>query len=111
MLFSPRLLVAFPASWLVAAHFLRWGSFWLVALYLAAPFTLASGRRWALNLNRVLLWAGTAAWLYSGAGMVDERFTERKPFARLALIMTAVSVATGAAAATLGTQAAREGFR
>lgn len=111
MLFNPRILVAFPACWLVGAHFLRWGNVLLVSVYLAAPFLLMSGRKWALNLNRVLLWIGTVAWLYTGSGMVDQRFTERRPFARLALIMVAVSAATGAAAWTLGTRTAKEGFR
>lgn len=99
---SPRILVA---------HFLRCGLVPLVLLYAIAPWTLATGRLWALSLNRILLWLGVAAWLYAMAGFIDERFERRKPFVRLTLIMTTVTALTAGAARVLGSERAREGFR
>ncbi|MBI4346946.1 MAG: hypothetical protein HY553_08835 [Elusimicrobia bacterium] len=111
MLLNPRVLVAFPACWLVAAHFLRFGLLPLAALYLLAPWLLVSGRLWALQLNRGLLWLGVAVWVYATAGFIDERFERRKAFVRLSLIMAAVTAGTAAAAKTLGSPVVREGFR
>ncbi|MBI5200969.1 MAG: hypothetical protein HY925_05230 [Elusimicrobia bacterium] len=108
---SPKVLAAFPVCLVLAAHFLRAGWWPLSAVYLAAPWLMATGRLWALNVNRVLLWLGVAAWLLATAGFIDERLEQKKPFVRLALIMTTVTALTAGAARVLGSDEVRDGFR
>lgn len=96
-----RFLPAILSFLLLGAHLLRTGPAWLVVLALALMVVLAVRRPWARLLVQGALLLAALEWFRTLLILVAERRAAGLPYTRLALILSAVSVFTALAAATL----------
>ncbi len=94
LLASPIVLSAL----LLAAHFLRGGHAALVALSLAIPLLLLVRRPWAGWTISLSLSLGSLAWLFTLCQIAQQRLAMGEPWLRMALILGAVALFTGASA-------------
>jgi hypothetical protein len=95
----------------LAAHFVRHGQPVLVFLSLAAIGLLAVPRRWAALVLQVALLLGAAEWARTLVILVRLRTASGEPVDRMAIILSAVAVATAASALVFRTRRARSQFR
>ena len=91
------MLPAALSALLLAAHFLRTGSFLAVAALLAFVPLLAVRRRWVPVVVRLTLWLCAGIWLYTLARFALERARLGEPWLRLALILGGVAAFTALA--------------
>ena len=95
---SGLLLLPGAALLVLAAHFVR-AQFWMLAMVCGMLIALlAVPRRWAVRVVQVALIAGGIEWLRTLVGLVSTRIATGAPFARLALILASVALATCASA-------------
>ena len=94
------LLLTLPALALavLAAHFYRAAAWPLVLACLALIGLLALPRAWVARLVPLCLAAGSVEWVRTGYGLVQQRIALGEPWARLAVILAAVALATAASA-------------
>jgi hypothetical protein len=79
---------------LIAAHFLRSGSYILVAVGLAFPALLALRTRWAARVVQVALICAGIAWVHTLLTLAAARQAAGAPWTRLALILGGVALFT-----------------
>jgi hypothetical protein len=96
--FIRPLLVILSAT-LMAAHFLRTGSWTAVAIILALPLLLLVKQAWAGWMLRVLLIAGAIEWVRTAAVIARQRIEAGDDWLRMAVILGAVAAVTALAAA------------
>jgi NAD-dependent dihydropyrimidine dehydrogenase PreA subunit len=107
----PRLLPALLAAALLAAHFLRQRQLPLMIAAALAPALLLIPRRWALRAAQLLLLVGAGVWLHALAYAAGARQEMGMPWARLAVILTALAALSAGAAALLDPPAAPDRYR
>jgi hypothetical protein len=88
------LLPVFLSFILMAAHFLRWGNWWIVGLCLAAPLLLILRRWWTARLVQVLLILGALEWLRTMYVIMEIRMALGAPWERMAMIIGGVALFT-----------------
>lgn len=93
-----RLLLPVLACVLLAAHFFRADLLALAVLCAALPLVLAVPRPWAARAIQVVLVLGVFEWLRTLAVFAAERLSMGQPVVRLAAILIAVALFTGASA-------------
>ncbi len=101
------LLAPALSALVLAAHFLRAGRTAAVAASLAIVVLLAIPRRWAVRVAQAALLLGAAEWIRTLALLVAERRGAHAPYARLAVILSAVAAGTVASALVLGSRRLR----
>lgn len=77
---------------LMAAHFLRAGSFGWVMFSLSAPLLLLIRRNWALKSLQVMLVASALVWLWIIRDLIFMRQALAQPWLRMALILASVAL-------------------
>ena len=77
---------------LIAAHFLRAGSFPLVLIGLAFPFLLFFRKPWLNRIVQILLILAAAKWLHTLLLLVAQRHLAGEPWTRMAIILGAVAL-------------------
>lgn len=98
---SVYLIPVVLSSLLLAAHWLRSGQSVLVLIALVAPLVLLIPRRWALRVVQIELALGALEWIRTAVVMVLAREAQGLPWARLAVILTAVILLTVSSAFVL----------
>ena len=93
-----RLLPVCLSSVLIAAHFLRSGSFVWVGCSLAFPFLLFFPKKWAARIVQACLVIGMLEWLRTLYIIANLRIETGKPWMRLVIILGSVAIVTGASA-------------
>ncbi len=78
----------------LVAHFWRAGDFALAFVVLVSLALLLVRRRWAARAIQAILVLGAIEWLRTLAALVAMRQSIGMPYARLALILGAVALAT-----------------
>jgi hypothetical protein len=86
---------------LLGAHFLREGSWVLVAACVALLALLAVRRRWAQRLVQAALVLGALEWVWTALILVQQRTAQGQPWTRLALILGVVALWTLASAVAM----------
>jgi len=79
---------------ILAAHFLRWGSFFLAGIAVLIPVLLLIKQRWVISFLRAITWFATAFWGLYSTTMILERLAQGDDWIRLTFIMLAVTVFT-----------------
>jgi hypothetical protein len=92
------LMLPGAALLVLAAHFARAQLWWLAVLTVGLLVLLAIPRRWAARTVQVALVAGGFEWGRTLAALVAARVATGAPYARLALILGCVALATWATA-------------
>jgi len=82
------------AALLIAAHFLRVGNWFVVALCLATPLLFLVRRRWSLLVLQWLAYGAAAIWLATAWQIAATRMEFGAPWLRAALILIAVAAVT-----------------
>lgn len=90
----PRIAAYVVASWLIAAHFLRFGDLALMAACVGAPLLFLARRRWALLVLQWLAYAAGVVWLVTAWQIITERLAFGLPWQRSAVILLAVAAVT-----------------
>jgi hypothetical protein len=98
------------AAVLLGAHFLRAGSFLLVALCLATPLLFLYRTRWSLIVLQLAGYAATASWLWAAVQIVAVRQQAGRPWAAAAVILVAVALFTLVAGLLLNSRSMRERY-
>ena len=93
-----RLLPVFLSSLLVAAHFLRSGSYGFVGCSLAFPFLLFFPQKWVARTVQICLLFAMFEWLRTLYAIASLRIEIGKPWVRLVIILGSVALFTGASA-------------
>jgi hypothetical protein len=99
------------ATWLLAAHFLRYAFIPGVVICLALPLPLLLRRAWAVRLVQTGLGLGSGLWVYTAMQIVGARLREHGQAVRPAMILGAVTVFAVLAALLLESRAARKILR
>jgi ferredoxin len=88
--------IGFPvfASILLAAHFSRVQNDWLAMACLLSPFLLLVKRRWILMVYQTYLIIGGIVWIARIVDLAQMRQNEGRPWLRLAIILSVVTVYT-----------------
>jgi len=89
-----RIVLFMIAATLTAAHFLRAGSYGLVALSLATPLLFLYTKRWSLILLQLAAYGATLNWLVAILLLVQMRQQVGLPWTTAALILGAVALLT-----------------
>jgi NADH:ubiquinone oxidoreductase subunit 6 (subunit J) len=90
----PLLLPAILSFLVLAAHFMRSGSFVLVAACLLVPFLMFLKRRWVPWVVQILLLLGGVEWLFTTVMLVNQRQEEQRDWHRMAVILGGVMLFT-----------------
>ena len=98
------------AAALTAAHFLRSGSYGLVALSLATPLLVLYKRRWSLLLLQLAAYGATLNWLLATVLLVQMRQQVERPWANAALILGIVALLTLLAGLLLNSRSLRKSY-
>ncbi|MDT8435218.1 MAG: hypothetical protein RRA92_00555 [Gemmatimonadota bacterium] len=93
-----RLLPVVLSAVLLAAHFSRAGSGWLVALSLAFPLLLLVRDGRAVRLVQGILVLGGLEWVRTAVRIAEGRVALGEPWLRMALILGGVALFTWASA-------------
>jgi hypothetical protein len=104
------LLPAGLSAVVLAAHFLFHGDLLLMLASLALISLLWVRRSWAARVIQAGLLLGSAEWVRTLLVRVNERGALGEPYARFALILGAVALATAASALPFGTRRLRRRF-
>jgi hypothetical protein len=96
-----RFVPAILASLLLAAHFLRSGSYILVAASLGLSLLPLIRRPWSRLAHRVFLIAGACEWIWTSYRLVNIRMHLGEPWTRMVIILGTVALFTAAAAMLL----------
>lgn len=98
------------AALLLAAHFLRAGTFALVVICLMAPLLLLIRRRWSLMVLQLLAYAGAAIWLNTLLRLVTERIMFGRSWGGVAVILGTVTLVTILAGILLNSPGIKAGY-
>jgi hypothetical protein len=105
-----RLVPSVVAFFLLAAHFLRGGSFGLALVCLLLPLLLLVIRRWSLIVMQALAYVGATVWLYTLVDLVQARIILHRPWGIAAIILGAVTFFTIFAGWLLNSPVAQERY-
>ena len=105
-----RIVLFMIAAALTAAHFLRAGSYGLVALSLATPLLFFYRKRWSLILLQLAAYGATLNWLLAIVLLVQMRQQVGRPWTTAALILGAVALLTLLAGLLLNSRSLRERY-
>jgi hypothetical protein len=94
-------LAVVVASWVSGAHFLRFGAFELVTLFLFLPALLLVRRSWAVRVIQAGLLVSTLMWLRTTWSIVGDRQAAGEEWGRVVLILGGVAAFTLVAALLL----------
>ncbi len=86
-----RLIPMMIAFLLMAAHFLRSGSFVLVGVSVLLPFLLLAKKRWALFLVQGATYLGAVIWVWTTVILVQQRIMVGEQWVRMCLILSGVA--------------------
>lgn len=106
-----RIVLFMIAAALTAAHFLRAGSYGLVALSLATPLLFLYKKRWSLMLLQLAAYGATANWLIAALLLVQLRQQIGRPWATAAIILGAVALLTLLAGLLMNARCMRERYK
>ena len=106
-----RLLPVILSLILLGAHFLRTGTFLLVALCVALPFLLLARRPWVPKAMQVVLVLAAVEWLRTLGGFAAMRRSQAQPWTRMAVILGAVALFTLLSALAFRSKGLRERYR
>ena len=98
------------ASWLIAAHFFRSGSYLLVFLCLAAPLLFFYRKRWSLVLLQLAAYWASAIWLGALLELVQFRQQTGRSWTAAAVILGSVAVLTLLAGLLLNSRCLRQRY-
>ena len=90
-------LASFPVViswWLMAAHFLRGGNFFLVLTCFFAPGLLFFEEKWAARTLQVGLFLASFEWAHTLINLVQERIMSGQPYTLLVVILGTVTLFT-----------------
>jgi hypothetical protein len=107
---SVRISLFAIAAVLLGAHFLRAGSFLLVALCLATPLLFLHKKRWSLIVLQLAAYGAAAGWLWAALRIVEFRQQAGRPWAVAAAILVAVALFTLVAGLLLNSRGMRERY-
>ena len=93
-----RLVPVFLSAVLIAAHFLRGGSWLLVWASLAFPLFLIFPERWAARVVQLCLILASLVWVFTLPTLVQQRIIMGEPWLRLVIIIGTVALFTGLSA-------------
>lgn len=105
-----RIVLFMIAAALTAAHFLRAGSYWPVALSLATPLLFLYKKRWGLMLLQLAAYGATLNWLLAIVLLVQMRQQVGRPWTTAALILGSVALLTLLAGLLLNSRGLRERY-
>lgn len=109
---SPRrLLLVAIAFVLLAAHFLRAGSFALLTAALAAIALLAVRRPFAARAVQTALVLAALEWVRTLAVLSAERRAAGEPYLRMTFILAGVALATASTLLVFRSRTVKEHFR
>lgn len=74
----------------LAAHFLRTGSYVIVGICLAMPLLLLVRRWWVVRVIQISLLLAAVEWLFTTMQIVQERQAEGRPWLRAGIIFGTV---------------------
>lgn len=106
-----RIVLFIIAAALTAAHFLRAGSYGLVALSLATPLLFLYKKRWSLMLLQLAAYGATANWLIAALLLAQMRQQIGRPWATAAIILGAVALLTLLAGWLMNSRCMRERYQ
>ena len=105
-----RLIPAMISCLLMSAHFLRYGNWGLMLLWLSAPLLLMVRQRYVTVIFQLLLLFGAYLWLSVLLNYWNIRTTSGEPRLRLAMILGGVALFTAASGLVFLHSAIRERF-
>jgi Na+-transporting NADH:ubiquinone oxidoreductase subunit NqrE len=105
-----RIVLFLIAAALAGAHFLRAGSYSMVALCLATPLLFLFRRRWSLMLLQLAAYGATLNWMLAIVLLVQMRQQIGRPWATAALILGVVTLLTLLAGLLLNSRSLRERY-
>lgn len=106
-----RIALFIVAAVLTAAHFLRAGSYAMVALSLAAPLLFLYKKRWSLVLLQLAAYGATVNWLIAALLLVQMRQQIGRPWTTAAIILGAVALLTLTAGLLMNSRVMRERYK
>ena len=106
-----RILLYLLASALIAAHFLRAGSYLPALLCLAAPLLFLLRRRWSLLLLQGLAYAAAGGWLWIAWELALQRRSYGRPWLAAVTILVAVAGLSALAGVLLRQPRLQERYR
>lgn len=110
MLILARILTVLSAL-VLGAHFLRSGSYELVALALVVTVLVFVRRRWSLLAVQTAMALGAVEWLSTLLSLAAMRQAMGMPYGRMAAILALVAVVCLAALVALTARRVREHYR
>ncbi len=105
-----RIVLFMIAATLTAAHFLRAGSYGLVALSLATPLLFFYRKRWSLMLLQLAAYGATLNWMLVIVLLVQMRQQVGRTWTTAALILGVVALLTLLAGLLLNSRSLRERY-
>jgi hypothetical protein len=105
-----RITLLVVAALLLAAHYLRFGHYPVVALCLAAPLLFFVRRRWSLIVLQAMAYLAAASWLVTAIRLVEFRRQIGEPWTAAAVILGVVALYTVVAGLLLNSRAMRERY-
>jgi Na+-transporting NADH:ubiquinone oxidoreductase subunit NqrE len=105
-----RIVLFLIAAALAGAHFLRAGSYSMVAISLATPLLFLFRRRWSLMLLQLAAYGATLNWMLAIVLLVQMRQQIGRPWATAALILGVVTLLTLLAGLLLNSRSLRERY-
>jgi hypothetical protein len=104
------LLPILCSTLLIAAHFYRSGSILLTAVSLALPFLLFARSQWVPRLVTLFLLLSAAEWLRTMLVFIGQYQEVGRPWTRLAIILTVVSLFTALSSLAFKTTAMKKRY-
>jgi len=106
-----RIALFIVAAALTAAHFLRAGSYAMVALSLATPLLFLYKSRWSLMLLQLAAYAAMLNWLMAMVLLVQMRQQVGRPWTTAAIILGAVALLTLVAGLLMNSRGLRDRYQ
>ena len=106
-----RVIPLVIAALLMAAHFLRDGSWGLMVVSLLVPLLLLRRKRSVLSLVQALVCFGAGVWGYATLRLVEARLAAGLPWERMALILIGVTLFSVWAALLLSSEKVRQKYK
>lgn len=105
-----RLIPVYVSALFLSAHFFRLSLYPLVFTCLILPFILFIKKTWAARFVQVFLLTGSAEWIRTMYFLVLGRQEIQMPWVRMAVIIGAVALMTGASALLFRLKPLRERY-
>jgi hypothetical protein len=106
-----RISLYIVAAVLMAAHFYRAGSFWIVALCVAAPLLFLHRKRWSLFVLQLAAYCASVTWLLAALELVQFRQQIGRSWTTAVIILVSVAALTLLSGLLLNSRCMREQYR